>query len=129
MAAQLERALLPPASDSAGARLLRKMGWRPGSGVGPRVPLRVRRLQDAQFAPVGAAAPPDVGDEAGEAAKHTYAPRDTPLLLPTRKDNTHGLGYSPGMGLQESVGGKAGAGADGPKLAGTSPGLCRPLAC
>jgi hypothetical protein len=37
-----------------------------------------------------------------------------------RKDNSWGLGYDPGMGLSESLGGKKGAaaGGGGPKLSG-----------
>lgn len=53
-----------------------------------------------------------------EASKHTYAPRDTPILLVGRKDNSHGLGYHPGMGLNESLGVKSGGSASGPKLSG-----------
>lgn len=44
--------------------------------------------------------------------------RDTPLLLVPRKDNSHGLGYTPGMSLNEAVSGKGNAEAKGPRLAG-----------
>ncbi|KAI5895592.1 uncharacterized protein SCHCODRAFT_02699468 [Schizophyllum commune H4-8] len=107
IASALERSMLPPPTDSAGARILKKMGWKLGQGVGPRVSLRQRRIQDMQAASGHTLAAddialPDDGDE--EASKHTYAPRDTPVLLVPRKDNTHGLGYRPGMGLGESSG-------------------------
>ncbi|KAL1678877.1 hypothetical protein EV122DRAFT_264169 [Schizophyllum commune] len=107
IASALERSMLPPPTDSAGARILKKMGWKLGHGVGPRVSLRQRRIQDMQAASGHTLAAddialPDDGDE--EASKHTYAPRDTPVLLVPRKDNTHGLGYRPGMGLGESSG-------------------------
>jgi len=42
-----------------------------------------------------------------------YAPRDTPTLVVERKDNAHGLGYRPGMGLNDNLG--VGKGAEGPK--------------
>ncbi|KAL1759798.1 hypothetical protein FB107DRAFT_270824 [Schizophyllum commune] len=107
IASALERSMLPPPTDSAGARILKKMGWKLGHGVGPRVSLRQRRIQDMQAASGHTLAAddialPDDGDE--EASRHTYAPRDTPVLLVPRKDNTHGLGYRPGMGLGESSG-------------------------
>jgi G patch domain-containing protein 1 len=42
-----------------------------------------------------------------EAAKHLYAPRDTKVLVFKARDNSHGLGYTPGMGLSEIVDGSA----------------------
>jgi G patch domain-containing protein 1 len=56
-------------------------------------------------------------EDAEEAKKHTYAPRDTPILLVDRKDNAHGLGYRAGMGLNDSLGVSKGTeGLKGPKL-------------
>jgi G patch domain-containing protein 1 len=55
-------------------------------------------------------------DDDDEAKKHLYAPRDTPLLIIERKDNSHGLGHVPGMGLNASLGAKASN--TGPRLAG-----------
>ena|ERR1700734_3188166 len=107
--------MLPPPKDSVGARILKKMGWRVGQGIGPRLTWRQRKLQDLQ-----ASTGPEVDvesmlvdEDAEEASKHTYAPRDTPILVVERKDNTHGLGYRPGMGLNDSLG--IGKGAGGPK--------------
>ena len=110
MASALAASLAPSASDSVGARILKKMGWRLGQGIGPRITYEQRRAQDrsAGFAP-------DEEDE--EAKKHMYPRRDTPLLLVPRKDNSHGLGYTPGMGLNESLG-RAGE-AKGPHISGT----------
>lgn len=100
----LEEALLPTARDSVGARILKKMGWRPGQGVGPRVTWEQLRAQDAKSASLSSA---DVSKTAvaehDEATKHTYAPRDTKLPVFTRKANNHGLGYAPGASLHESV--------------------------
>ncbi|KAF8579945.1 DUF1604-domain-containing protein [Ramaria rubella] len=93
--------LLPPAKDSVGARMLKKMGWRPGQGVGPRITYRQLRAQEGR--PVGKN---EVVDE--EADKHLYAPRDTQTIVFEKKENSFGLGYSPGQGLIGSVQGKSG---------------------
>jgi G patch domain-containing protein 1 len=106
--------MLPPPKDSVGARILKKMGWRLGQGIGPRLTWHQRRQQDLQFSSVDAGIPDDE-----EAKKHSYAPRDTPILSVDRKDNSHGLGYSPGMGLHEGLGVKASDRNSGPKLVRT----------
>ncbi|KAG6879940.1 hypothetical protein C0992_009298 [Termitomyces sp. T32_za158] len=107
----LQTFLLPAPTDSAGARILKKMGWRMGQGIGPRISLRKRKLQDLQFSSGRVSSEVvNIPDDDEEASKHTYAPRDTPILVVERKDNSHGLGYKPGMGLHESVGGKSGSG-------------------
>ncbi|KAG5637846.1 hypothetical protein H0H81_002983 [Sphagnurus paluster] len=129
IASALEASLLPPPSDSAGARILKKMGWRLGQGIGPRVSLRKRKLQDMQLSFGGRVSSElvNIPDDDEEASKHTYAPRDTPVLLVERKDNSHGLGYNPGMGLHESLGGKTAAGnSTGPKLAGACDSISSP---
>ncbi|KAF7371047.1 G-patch domain [Mycena sanguinolenta] len=117
IARTLEASMLPAAKDSAGARILKKMGWRIGQGIGPRVTLRQRKLQDLQASGRRVTEADVVIPEDEEAAKHTYAPRDTPVLVVDRKDNSHGLGYHPGMGLSESVGGGRSGATSGPKLA------------
>lgn len=38
-------------------------------------------------------------DDAEEAGKHTYASRDTRLLVFDAKDDKEGLGYQKGMGM------------------------------
>ncbi|KAG6908902.1 hypothetical protein DXG01_002880 [Tephrocybe rancida] len=120
IASALESSLLPPPSDSAGARILKKMGWRLGQGIGPRISLRKRKFQDMQLSFGGRVSSDlaNIPDDDEEASKHTYAPRDTPILLVERKDNSHGLGYNPGMGLHEGTGGKGGSESfKGPRLA------------
>lgn len=94
------------------------MGWRVGQGIGPRLTYKQKKAQDALFVPSSL-------DEGGEDAddegnKHTYAPRDTPIMLVDRKDNFHGLGYTPGMRLNDNLGrgGKATQGPKGPNLSG-----------
>jgi len=110
--------MLPPPKDSAGARILKKMGWRLGQGIGPRVTWRQRQLQDLQASSGQNVTAADIPEDE-EASKHTYARRDIPVLRVDRKDNSHGLGYSSGMGLNESLGVKEGAGTPGHKLAGS----------
>lgn len=109
--------MLPTPQDSAGARIMKKMGWKIGQGIGPRVSWRDRKQQDAQAAynrGLSASIPED--DE--EASKHSYARRDTTVLAVTRKDNSHGLGYRPGMSLNESLGDNGAGPSSGPRLAG-----------
>ncbi|KAI0343331.1 hypothetical protein BDW22DRAFT_1407187 [Trametopsis cervina] len=106
----LAASLAPPVKDSVGARILKKMGWRIGQGIGPRITLEQRRTQDR----LHGIPTEDVEDE--EAKKHMYPRRDTPLLIVPRKDNSHGLGYTPGMGLNESLGAGGSRDAKGSKL-------------
>ena len=106
-----------------GARILKKMGWRLGQGIGPRITLKQRKEQDAQAyeASTGtkySGSTLNIADDDDEASKHTYAPRDTPVLAVKRKADTHGLGYVPGLNLSESLGNNAAADSKGPKLAG-----------
>lgn len=104
-----------------GARILKKMGWRLGQGIGPRLTYAQRKAQDAGFLDPSKEIEGDEEDVA-EAKKHMYPRRDTQVMLAPRKDNFHGLGYSPGMGLNESVGyGQGGErGPGGPNISGTS---------
>ncbi|CAE6461642.1 unnamed protein product [Rhizoctonia solani] len=95
------QSLTLPSTDSPGAKLLRKMGWKPGQGVGPRVSYARRRQQDIDAGVVPTGAPEDA-----EAGKHLFAPRDTPVLLFRAKDNAHGLGHTGPVRL----GGDAGTG-------------------
>ncbi|KAJ3717704.1 hypothetical protein C8R42DRAFT_697566 [Lentinula raphanica] len=122
LTAALRTAMLPPTNDSVGARILKKMGWRVGQGIGPRVTLKQRRLQDLKASTsTGYHLPqtvPDIAvdEDSEEANKHTYAPRDTPILAVERKDNSHGLGYQPGMSLNDSLGVKGSSGRTGPNI-------------
>ncbi|KAF8517942.1 hypothetical protein BU17DRAFT_49261 [Hysterangium stoloniferum] len=111
MATALE-SLLPPAKDSIGARLLKKMGWRAGQGIGPRITYEQLRARDGQ--PVAA---DEIVDE--EAKKHLYAPRDTKPIAYYKKENAFGLGYVPGGGLNDMVGSRNDqVGESGPNLSG-----------
>ncbi|EIW75240.1 hypothetical protein CONPUDRAFT_147355 [Coniophora puteana RWD-64-598 SS2] len=95
----LENALFPAPQDSAGARILKKMGWRPGHGIGPRLTWRQREFLSGRD-PDAPGADADVEEEA---KKHLYPRRDTPIIALGRKENSHGLGYSPGATLMQSL--------------------------
>ncbi|KAI6164528.1 hypothetical protein EDD17DRAFT_1755044 [Pisolithus thermaeus] len=108
----LEEAIVPLPKDSVGARILKKMGWRLGWGIGPRVSWRQHEIQYDRD--------PDAVEVDEEAKKHTFPPRDTPLVVVERKDNFHGLGYNKGLGLHAGLGITQGSTSakSGPKLAG-----------
>ncbi|KAF8677324.1 hypothetical protein RHS04_06009 [Rhizoctonia solani] len=93
------QSLTLPSLDSPGAKLLRKMGWKPGQGVGPRVSYTRRRQQDIDAGVVPQGVPEDA-----EASKHLFAPRDTPVLLFRAKDNAHGLGHTGPVRLGGDIG-------------------------
>ncbi|KAI8996466.1 hypothetical protein BD414DRAFT_478086 [Trametes punicea] len=118
IAAALAASLAPPPKDSVGARILKKMGWRPGQGIGPRLTYAQRKRQDAGFLDPSKEVEGDE-DDIEEAKKHMYPRRDIPVITAPRKDNFHGLGYAPGLGLNESVGYGAGSQREpsGPKIA------------
>ncbi|KAI9062765.1 hypothetical protein FKP32DRAFT_1593437 [Trametes sanguinea] len=101
--AALAASLAPPPKDSVGAQILKKMGWRPGHGIGPRLTYAQRKRQDAGFLDPSKEVEGDE-DDVEEAKKHMYPRRDIPVITAPRKDNFHGLGYTPGLGLNESVG-------------------------
>ncbi|KAH9951091.1 hypothetical protein B0H21DRAFT_705771 [Amylocystis lapponica] len=94
--------LAPAPKDSVGARILKKMGWRVGQGIGPRLTYAQKKAQDAGLFDSWKESAEGEADE--EAKKHTYPRQDTPVVLAPRKDNSHGLGYVPGMRLTESLG-------------------------
>ncbi|EJD07516.1 uncharacterized protein FOMMEDRAFT_137805 [Fomitiporia mediterranea MF3/22] len=105
----LEAALLPAPRDSVGAQILKKMGWRVGHGIGPKISYEHRKRQDAlSHAPAGSGEDLQDVEDHEEAKKHLYPPRDTRVPVFKRKDNKHGLGYEPGMGLSDIVASEAG---------------------
>lgn len=83
------------------------MGWRPGQGIGPRVTLRKLRLQESKLGKAQQASASTLAmdvdeDDAlgnGEASKHTFAPRDTRLMVFGSKEGREGLGYEKGRGM------------------------------
>lgn len=82
---------------------MRRMGWRDGQGVGPRVTLQQRR---AQAADLGIKLDEE-GQDTEEAEKHYYAPMDRPLAsleeVGIATDRGWGLGYKAGPSIPVSA--------------------------
>jgi len=118
----LEKALLPTPKDSPAAKILTKMGWRYGQGIGPRLTWQQKRLQDAQAKSARILTLDDLklgpNDEDEEAQKYTYPRMDTPLTIVPRKDNAHGLGYTTGLSLNDSLGNGRDSQPSGPRISG-----------
>jgi G patch domain-containing protein 1 len=70
--------LLKAGGETMGVKLLKKMGWRDGQGIGPKV----RRKAD-------------LGDAPGEGPEQTYlfAPENPPMVAFIRKIDHKGLGF------------------------------------
>jgi G patch domain-containing protein 1 len=70
-----------PAGETMGVKLLQRMGWRPGQGVGPKVQRKARLAEE--------------GDASGGAEEmHLFAPENSKMIGFLRKDNQKGLGYT-----------------------------------
>ncbi|XP_068597974.1 G patch domain-containing protein 1 [Brachionichthys hirsutus] len=109
--------LIAPARLSVGVELLRRMGWREGQGVGPRVKRKARRQQAETSRPRdgdgrvhGCRPPPgseeseheDEDDEEFAPEDVTFAPKDVTPVDFTPKVGVQGLGYrglDPGLAL------------------------------
>ncbi|XP_019391388.1 PREDICTED: G patch domain-containing protein 1 [Crocodylus porosus] len=91
--------LIAPARITIGVELLRKMGWKEGQGVGPRVKRKPNKQQlDPTVKIYGCALPPEASGSEGEEDDYqpenvTFAPRDVMPVQLTLKENVHGLGY------------------------------------
>lgn len=92
--------IFKPVSQSIGVKLLNKMGWRQGQGIGERV--KREKPKQAQEQPgvkvYSCALPPSTesSDEEDEfSADHSFAPADVDDVLYVPKDNQHGIGYVP----------------------------------
>ncbi|KAG0363065.1 hypothetical protein BG005_002962 [Podila minutissima] len=77
--------LIIPSSEPVGIRLLKRMGWKPGQGIGPRVTKKQKLPQDTTLS----------DDEDGTPANITFAPIDSAIVVFTNKSNLHGLGFDP----------------------------------
>lgn len=71
--------LFKTSGDTVGIKLLQRMGWRQGEGVGPKV-RRKARLGD--------------GDPAADQGTHLFAPVNSPVVAINRKKDRFGLGYA-----------------------------------
>ncbi|XP_019139800.3 G patch domain-containing protein 1 isoform X2 [Corvus cornix cornix] len=92
--------LIGPSKITVGVELLRKMGWKEGQGIGPRVKRKpCRQKPDPTVKIYGCALPPGLSeaseDEEDEFQPEnvTFAPKDVMPVDLTPKDNVHGLGY------------------------------------
>ncbi|KAL1769167.1 G patch domain-containing protein 1 [Sigmodon hispidus] len=92
--------LITPAKLSVGFELLRKMGWKEGQGVGPRVKRKPRRQKPDPGVKIYGCALPPGGSEGSEdedddylPSNVTFAPKDVMPVDFTPKDNVHGLAY------------------------------------
>ncbi|XP_043937528.1 G patch domain-containing protein 1 [Protopterus annectens] len=91
--------LIAPAKISIGIKLLRKMGWKEGQGIGPRVKRRSRKQEPDPGVKIYGCALPDEGSFGSEDEDDyqpesvSFAPKDIMPIDLTAKDNTHGLGY------------------------------------
>ncbi|XP_059507791.1 G patch domain-containing protein 1 isoform X1 [Stegostoma tigrinum] len=101
--------LIAPAKITIGVQLLRKMGWKEGQGLGPRVKRKLCRQHPETGVKVYGCSLPDEGSDGSqeEEDEHqpenvTFAPKDVIVMDFTPKDDRHGLGYSgidPGRAL------------------------------
>ena len=94
------RDLVRPSNDRIGEKLLRRMGWREGQGIGPRISAQARRRQAAEMG-VQSTLEDDAEDE--EASKHLFAPLDRPLALYEAKEDLRGLGSDAVQTLDQAV--------------------------
>lgn len=74
--------ILKTSGDTMGVKLLRRMGWREGQGVGPKIRRRARLDEDV-----------NQGD-AEEQETHLFAPENSPMISFVRKNDHKGLGYA-----------------------------------
>ncbi|KAG5915867.1 hypothetical protein E4U42_007890 [Claviceps africana] len=79
--------LFRPAGDTRGRQLLRKMGWKDGQGIGPKI-WRNARLDSGKSA------------TESDATAHMFAPDDSQVVQFTRKPDRKGLGHQGETRLQ-----------------------------
>uniref|UniRef100_A0A4W4GJ93 G-patch domain-containing protein n=1 Tax=Electrophorus electricus TaxID=8005 RepID=A0A4W4GJ93_ELEEL len=105
--------MITPTRSSIGVQLLRKMGWKDGQGVGPRVKRRQRK-QEPDVRAYGCALPPNGSEESENEDEFapenvTFAPKDVTPVDFTPKDDLHGLGYR-GLDPLQALAGHSGMG-------------------
>uniref|UniRef100_A0A673MJF0 G patch domain-containing protein 1-like n=1 Tax=Sinocyclocheilus rhinocerous TaxID=307959 RepID=A0A673MJF0_9TELE len=101
--------LIAPARSSIGVELLRKMGWKDGQGVGPRLKRKQRKQNDDAVKVYGCAFPPNGSEESEDDDEFapenvSFAPKDVVPVDFTPKVDSHGLGYR-GLNPLQALGG------------------------
>lgn len=76
--------------EALGTKLLQRMGWKPGHGLGPKVSWK-RREQLRNLLGIGREASDAEGER--EAKNHLFPPPDTELSRPDVHQGVHGLGW------------------------------------
>ncbi|XP_042196408.1 G patch domain-containing protein 1 isoform X2 [Callorhinchus milii] len=99
--------LISPAKETLGVQLLRRMGWKEGQGLGPRVGRkRHQRQKLGAIVEIYGCALPATGSDGSQEEDDdqpnnvTFAPKDVIPVVFSVKDDRHGLGYS---GLDPSL--------------------------
>lgn len=87
LGAQAFQDFVVPSKDPIGVKLLRRMGWKPGQGVGARISAAKRRKL------VMGGSESESEDELDE--NISFAPRDSTIIVFAQKRDTFGLGFDP----------------------------------
>jgi G patch domain-containing protein 1 len=90
--------LVEPNRERVGEKLLRKMGWRDGQGIGPRITWKARKRQAAAL---GINLGLDESADDPEREKHLWPPIDRPLVLFEQRLENEGVGYVRGRRLDD----------------------------
>ncbi|CAB4003376.1 G patch domain-containing 1 [Paramuricea clavata] len=86
--------LVVPCRMSIGVKLLKRMGWKEGQGIGPRVrQLPKKKVYGCVLPPCPAANEKGDNEHDIYAEGLLFAPKDTMTIKFTPKDNLHGIGY------------------------------------
>ncbi|ESO90331.1 hypothetical protein LOTGIDRAFT_218024, partial [Lottia gigantea] len=91
--------LIIPETLPIGIKLLRKMGWKEGQGVGPRLSRKMKKKKKALEKQYGCAMKPDSSSDESNSDNEeylkniTFAPKDMNPVSFVAKDNIHGIGY------------------------------------
>ena len=73
--------ILKTGGDTMGVKLLKKMGWREGQGVGPKLRRKARLDEDQELA------------DGSDQQTHLFAPENSSMIAFIRKSDRKGLGF------------------------------------